>query len=217
MSNKPKIVSHRGAKGLAPENTLKSFELAKKFKPDYIEFDLRTTKDGKVVVWHDPKLNGLKINETNYIALKKSCPELLTFDQVIPFLSGQKMLIDIKSGSNLNPIIELIEKFDICNKSIVTSFSYRLLKNIKQMLPDLEILVIHKWSAFVVCLQANKLGTKNICLNHLWLWRGVIKNLKRHNYKLYTYTVNSPKRALKLASFGVDATVTDFPDKFNRD
>lgn len=48
---------HRGARGLAPENTLAAFEKALALGVDTLELDVGVTKDGVVVVGHDPTLN----------------------------------------------------------------------------------------------------------------------------------------------------------------
>jgi glycerophosphoryl diester phosphodiesterase len=48
-----KVAYHRGANRYAPENTLASIELAAALGADYIEFDIRTTKDGKFFLLHD--------------------------------------------------------------------------------------------------------------------------------------------------------------------
>ena len=51
------IHGHRGARGLAPENTLAGFACALKVGVDVLELDLRMSGDGKIVVHHDRKLN----------------------------------------------------------------------------------------------------------------------------------------------------------------
>ncbi|MCX6218794.1 glycerophosphodiester phosphodiesterase family protein [Spirosoma sp.] len=51
------ISAHRGASPAAPENTLATFRLALQMQVDYIEIDVRTTKDGKLVILHDGTLN----------------------------------------------------------------------------------------------------------------------------------------------------------------
>jgi glycerophosphoryl diester phosphodiesterase len=53
----PRIFGHRGAAGLAPENTLPSFALARALGASYLELDVHGTKDGVVVVLHDPTLD----------------------------------------------------------------------------------------------------------------------------------------------------------------
>jgi glycerophosphoryl diester phosphodiesterase len=51
------VIGHRGASGLAPENTLISFDLALEHGADALEFDVRLTADGVAVVHHDPTLD----------------------------------------------------------------------------------------------------------------------------------------------------------------
>ena len=51
------IHGHRGARGLAPENTLAGFACALKVGVDALELDLRMSADGKIVIHHDRKLN----------------------------------------------------------------------------------------------------------------------------------------------------------------
>lgn len=51
------LQGHRGARGLAPENTLAAFELALKLGVDTIESDLVVTRDGVLVLAHDPQVN----------------------------------------------------------------------------------------------------------------------------------------------------------------
>lgn len=54
------IQGHRGARGLAPENTLPAFERALDLMVDTLEFDLHLSADGVPVVWHDPTLTSDK-------------------------------------------------------------------------------------------------------------------------------------------------------------
>jgi glycerophosphoryl diester phosphodiesterase len=51
------LQGHRGARGLAPENTLPAFERALEIGVDTLELDIGITADGTVVVAHDPHLN----------------------------------------------------------------------------------------------------------------------------------------------------------------
>ena len=53
---KPRVFGHRGAAGLAPENTLPAFALGVALGADVLEFDVHATRDGVIVVIHDPTL-----------------------------------------------------------------------------------------------------------------------------------------------------------------
>lgn len=53
----PRLFGHRGAAGVAPENTLPSFRRAREVGVDVFELDVHATRDGEVVVLHDPTLD----------------------------------------------------------------------------------------------------------------------------------------------------------------
>lgn len=55
---KPYVVGHRGASGYRPEHTLESYRLAAHMGADIIEPDLVITKDGVLVVRHEPEISG---------------------------------------------------------------------------------------------------------------------------------------------------------------
>src|SRR5882672_6113414 len=52
----PRVFGHRGAAGVAPENTLASFRRARADGADVFELDVHATADGEIVVLHDPTL-----------------------------------------------------------------------------------------------------------------------------------------------------------------
>jgi glycerophosphoryl diester phosphodiesterase len=63
------VQGHRGARGLKPENTLPSFEIALDLGVSTLELDLHFSADGDVVVWHDPVIDPAKCG------LKTGAPE----------------------------------------------------------------------------------------------------------------------------------------------
>ncbi len=83
----PLIIGHRGAKGIAPENSLSGFKKAVELGIDGIELDVHLTKDGKLAVIHDmdlKRLSGLKIpiKQFTFEELKKyDISELFTKNQ----------------------------------------------------------------------------------------------------------------------------------------
>ena len=87
------VIGHRGASGYAPEHTIPSYDLAQKLGADYIEQDLQLTKDGVLVVLHDPTLDrtargaaenckGLVIEKT--LAQIKTCDVGSWFNAAFP-------------------------------------------------------------------------------------------------------------------------------------
>ncbi len=54
---RPRVFGHRGAGGIAPENTLASFSLATVLGARYLELDVHGSRDGEIVVLHDATLD----------------------------------------------------------------------------------------------------------------------------------------------------------------
>src|SRR5260370_1111588 len=63
-----KVIGHRGAASLAPENTFAGFDMALAMGVDGIETDVQRTKDGKLVLFHDDLLTLCKIKEKSPLA-----------------------------------------------------------------------------------------------------------------------------------------------------
>lgn len=88
-----KIFAHRGFKGNYPENTMIAFEHALHSGADGIELDVQLTKDGRLAVIHDEKLNrttnmkGL-VKDYTYEELKEEMPVILSMKKRVrsPFL-----------------------------------------------------------------------------------------------------------------------------------
>src|SRR6266496_1470994 len=80
---KMQIIGHRGAAGLAPENTLLAIQKALDAGADWIEFDVHLTRDGHLVVIHDPNI--LRVSG-HYATIKRSDLESI---RQIPLRAGQ--------------------------------------------------------------------------------------------------------------------------------
>lgn len=159
MNSEPLIIAHRGASGIAPENTLAAFEKALEIGVDRIEMDLRQTIDGEVIVLHDKTIrrttNGW--GSARKLSLKKvrrysagswfhhqfSDERVPTFREVLELVNGRTtLLLEIKDGSPYHHGIEkntiqLIKEYNAHDWCIVQSFNDRVLKNFRS-LPDLH-------------------------------------------------------------------------------
>lgn len=58
MRNRPIVIAHRGASGYRPEHTLEGYALAIKMGADFIETDIVLTKDGQMIIRHEPMIGG---------------------------------------------------------------------------------------------------------------------------------------------------------------
>lgn len=221
-----KIIGHRGARGLAPENTLASLQKALQHHVDELEFDLRVTKDGIVILHHDPYLTDPKgdhhvIAEHTYKELLAHKPDLATFEQVLQIIGHPVPLyVEVKPEEPVRPIIAIIKAYLQqgwrTEYFSLASFSQQTLLQLHAELPEIPKIVLEKWSGVRASHRARQLGTKRIVMNERWLWWGFIASVSHGGYKLGTYTLNDPIKARRWARYGLDSVVTDYPDRFEK-
>jgi glycerophosphoryl diester phosphodiesterase len=217
------IIGHRGAKGLAPENTKASFKAALDSRVDGIECEVRTSRDGVPVIIHDETIliAGISepVHQITFKNLKTAAVDLLTLEEALRFLNKRvPVIIEIKPKTETEPIVDCIRKrlhngwkpSDIK----IASFDFNILKTMRAELPELDLVVNEPWSGVRARLRAKKLNTRFITMNQRWLWSGFIKAVARSGYKLSAYTLNDPQKARKYKMAGLYACITDFPDKF---
>ena len=91
------VQGHRGARGLAPENTLPAFERALQVGVTTLELDVGVTRDGVVVVGHDPTLNPdiTRGPDGQWLAARGPAINSLTFAELSRYDVGR-----LKPGSN---------------------------------------------------------------------------------------------------------------------
>lgn len=221
-----KIIGHRGARGLAPENTLASLHKALEHHVDMLEFDLRVTKDGVVILHHDRFMiyaGGRRcvIAKTTYKELLAHKPDLATFEEVLEQIGHPVTLYpEVKRGEPTAPIIKIIkshlEKGWRPEHFRLASFSQPILLELQASLPDITKTVLETWSGVRATYRARQLGSNHILMNQRWLWWGFIRGMSRRGYKLGAYTINNPAQAKRWEKYGLRAVVTDYPDRFEK-
>ena len=225
-SKKPIVFGHRGSPTYKTENTIASFKKALNQKVDGLELDVRTTKDKKVVIFHDSsllRLAGIKrrIRQMSYNDLKliriKNDQRIPLLKEIKPFLSQVKVLnIEIKSDSfyrgfsAVDPVLDFIEKNSIEKKCIVSCFNPLVLLKIKFKKPEIILgylynknVPFHSWHNFV---WINRVKPDNLHIHFSLLNSWVVSWARKKNLKINSYTINS-KKTYKSAN--VDGVFTD--------
>jgi len=221
-----KIIGHRGACGLAPENTIASLRKALEHHVDEIEFDLHVTKDGIPVLHHDPALtnpNGtaLPIIEHTYAELQTHKADLVTFDDMLATIGRTVPLqAEVKPGVAPRPIIAVIQKYLdagwMPSDFVLSSFDQQILLELHAALPQIEKVVLERWSGVRATYRARQVGTKRLSMNQKWLWWGFIASMSKADWQLSAYTINDPARARRWARYGLHSVVTNYPDLFEQ-
>lgn len=135
-------IAHRGFSALYPENTFRAIEAAMLSQADGFECDLRMTKDGVVVLFHDDNLKrlcGLKSNiESNTWAdLKKLNvfyrEPICRIEQVLEAFPDAISNFEIKASPKDRQVVEalvlLFEKYPTTHRRMISSFSQKVLEH----------------------------------------------------------------------------------------
>lgn len=156
------IVGHRGAKGIAPENTAASFLKAIEIGVDAIELDLHVSQDGALVVMHDPNIERTtdgageigdftlaELQELNaaakFVGAVQYPPQKIpTLPEVFELVQGKtKLYLEIKTRSDGSRyagieqrMLEVVRRYDAMSSAIVSSFDFPTLAEVKRLAPE---------------------------------------------------------------------------------
>lgn len=230
----PFMIAHRGASAVEPEHTLLSYERAVKDKADYIEIDLRQTKDGKLVAIHDKdvarttngkgKVQDLKLSELKKLNAGKG-QKILTIEEIIKKLGkSTNYYIETREGENGHLVMEkqlvnILEKYDLIseNKAVVESFSEQSLQKIRsinknipltRLLRDDEVSRLTPDSLRKMKTYASAVGPNAKLVNE-----AIVKMIHKENMQIHVFFDAESENGLtkKMLHLKVDGLFTNHP------
>jgi len=224
MKNKKIIIAHRGARFYEKENTILAFKKAVQLKADMIEFDVRKTKDNKIIIFHDEEIDKILVKTMDYSELiRKLGYEVPTLEKTLKFLKGKiKLDIHLKEEGYEKEAIKLILEYFSKKEIMISSEFPSSLKKIKINYPEIKTgLVIQvKYRNYIQVpfgfFPMKKIINSNAdyiippwqIVNKIFLMRS-----NKLNKKIFPWTINNKKLAGKLLKNEIVAgIITDIPD-----
>ena len=219
-----KILGHRGAAGLALENTVSSIKAAVSAGVDAVEFDVRATQDNRLVLSHDASLErthglakdirAMHSKEVNAVRSDQghSVPSL---DEAVKAAGATPLIIEGKSGYWVKPLVKYLQKHPaVAKRSTVISFQHTELRAFHQAMPDVRVLVLELQNAFDAINAARIYGFDGIDVNYWTLNPLAYWLAKRHGLEIVVFTVDKPLLARFLRFlFPRIALTTNIPHK----
>lgn len=219
MRDKVLIIGHRGAAEYEDENTIASFEKAIELKADGIELDVRLTKDGKVAVIHDAKVNrttGKKGYVKDYTLEELGRMGVPSLQNVIDLTKGTKLLllIEIKEKGMEEILVKMIKENEIEDQSVLISFITESIKKIKRMSKIRTGYSQAKPLSNLSKLLENAIEARSdfILPRYGLVTKGFVEHARINGLKIITWTVNYKLIAKSLISRGVYGIITNRPD-----
>jgi glycerophosphoryl diester phosphodiesterase len=238
------IIAHRGGAALAPENTLAAFERGIAEKADAVELDVHLSKDGAVVVMHDPILTRTtdgsgniadltlaelqKLNAAAKFTGGAIAPQKIpTLQEVVDLVNGRVgMQVEIKLKSDGSryagieqKVVDILRKGDMIEKSVIISFNWLTLQDIKKIEPKLKTGALASAAYFktvtssaAVAQEVKAVGADYFGPEKSYLNAALLAELRKLGIGGGAWTVDDEAEMRKLAALNPDFLTTNRPD-----
>jgi len=227
------VMGHRGARGLAPENTIASFETARKIGVDFVELDVHVSKDAHLIVIHDATVGRTTdghgyIKDMNLSEIKAldagswfdpryTREKVPTLTKVLEWSGGEMPLaIELKGGFEqgvVHRVIDLLWRYDMANEVILISFNHRALQHVKALSPEIRTGILYVARLVDSIAVARRSVADALHPNWNYVDRELVRETHAAGLALSTWTVNEPEDMRTLIEMGVDSIGTDYPDR----
>ena len=218
--NRPLLLGHRGMRALgtshlsqplAEENSLEAFEFALERGCDGFEFDVRRTRDGRNVIWHDAACRAREIASTEYAELadRQGSPPALLEDVLRQFGHRAYFDIELKVAGCEESVVAALLAHPPVRGVIVSSFLPEVLGRLHELAPDLPLgyicdrrLVLSLWRELPI----------QVLLPHYSLVPlELITEVHQSGLQIMTWTVNDSRKMLEFAEARIDGLISDDP------
>ncbi len=234
------IIGHRGASHVAPENTVASAELAWQKQADAVEVDIYLSQDGQVVVIHDSttkrtagqdmevaastahQLRQLDVGSfKSDVYAGERIPLLAEIMATVP--AHGRLFIEIKCGPDvLPPLKALVSASGKQDQFVIIGFDLDTVRASKKCMPHIPTYWLagtqkdketEAWIPHSPALVDQIAGSDLDGLNVHWagITEEFAKRVRTAGLGLYSWTVNDPAEAARLAKLGVQGITTDRP------
>lgn len=225
------ITAHRGASGMAPENTMSAMLKAIEVGSGYAELDVQETADGVIILLHDKTLQrtaGLDQNiwEMNYPDLQGIDvgswfgeefvnEPIPTLEAVIDSVHGKmKLNIELKMNGHEKMleerVLKIIDGKNFADQCIVTSFKFAAIDKVKEL--NSAICAGYIFSKMPEDVDVFTANVDLLSVNYKLVDKEFVDKAHANNKEVHVWTVNEPDEMNRLIGLGVDSIITNRPD-----
>lgn len=215
-----RVLAHRGASGVALENSIAAFLKARELGADGVELDIHATRDGELVVHHDPDLPSL--GPIRDLAAAGLAGARLPNGEPIPTLSGAlevlgglEVWIEVKalpadSDAALLARIDQAPSPELCG---IHSFDHRIIARLHRARPGLRLGVLS--ASYPLDLTGPMLaaGARVLWQEARLIDAELVDTVHRRGGQVIAWTVNDQALARGLRQLGVDALCGNYPER----
>jgi glycerophosphoryl diester phosphodiesterase len=230
------IIAHRGFSSRVPENTMAAFLAAIEFGVAGLELDVHRSKDGEIVVCHDERVDRTTNGKGNISDLtweelrqldaggwfdsKFAGERLPLLSMVLPEVKRAGILINIELKTDISfypgieeQVIELLRRFDLIESCIVSSFNHNSLVQVAQVCPEVKTAILYVGHFLKPWEYARKIMATALHPIQFSVSPELVAGANQNGIMVNPWTVNEPARIREMIACGVNAVITDYPDR----
>lgn len=238
--SRPLNMGHRGARALAPENTLAGMRAAMAAGADGVEFDVQRTKDGHLVVFHDDNLKRIcgiqgrvvtsalaqlrELDAGRHFGPKFAGELIPTLDEVLEtlpasaFVNIEAKRFRFRSDGLEAGIVDAFRRHGLAGRCIVSSFNPVLLWRLGRMDRSIPLGLLYAPDEPPGLNRGWPRRFLRLAALHPYHGQVTPELLQKTHaggQQVNTWTVNEPDDMRRLLDLGVDSIITDRPDLLN--
>lgn len=223
-----KVIGHRGAAGLAPENTWASFDAAVSLGVDAFETDVRATSDGELVLMHDERLDrttdgeGL-LHATPWSTVRTldggswfserfrgtSVPRLReTLERYGPLTH---LVLEIKQPGIELEVSEAVRGLGLMDRVTFTSYDFSAVRRIKTTFPPAEVGFLTSDLDWGSIRRTTEARLDQFCPPASFITRGMVSRWKSLGLEVRAWGVKDFGLMMRAVRAKVDGMTVDFP------
>lgn len=213
------IIAHRGASKAEPENSLAAFRTAVDMGADGVELDIHATADGRIVVHHDPVIDGHRIADTGFDVIRdRQLPNgepVPTLQEVLELLGPERRaFIEVKA---LDPahdaaLLQVITSAPAPDRCHVHSFDHRIIRRLIGACEGLVGGVLSSSYPVNPLLQLEQTGAQELWQTQDLVDDELVAAVHAFEARIIAWTVDDPARLEEFADMGLDGICTNTPD-----
>jgi len=227
-------IGHRGAAGHAPENTLVSVRKALEIGVDGIEFDVHRSKDGAIVVMHDPTVDRTSngsgpIAEMTLAELREldlgtwkgpqfAGERIATLEEFVAAVPAPlKLFLEMKAGNEVYPGIEeqvaqFLAERGLVERTNISSFDHFVLLRMRKLLPQVETGMLYSARPIDPIAMARACGASALHTKWEFISPGLVAEAHALGLTVNAWTANTPATVALCKRTGVDGIISDHPE-----
>lgn len=224
------VYAHRGASAYAPENTLCAFSLGVKQGANGIETDVRRTKDGELVLFHDKTLARMAgadvaggVGDYTYRELQDiplvhvSSGKTDTVPRLSDFLArfgglDLRFAIELKDPDVEADTLALLDRYGMRGKTTVTSFKFPYIEKVKALRPDYRVGWLTADFDDDAIGEMRRIGAEQLCPEAPHVTFEKVKTWHEMGFEVRAWGVADTALMRQVYDSGADGMTVNFPD-----